>query len=166
MTRAVKLFNTFAPDTSEGQWINFMKQQGISKQEIVATVRERTGYPGEHLELLVEHALGERPQQDIEFLLTPLKPTSIKKFERRPRGYLLKAEGPGDDSFYVLLESVGLDDEKVDRLLDSHQDELCFLAYKNAHEGSPFDTGLREDGHVVVAESGITFQDIQRLLAS
>ncbi|WP_204377645.1 hypothetical protein, partial [Pseudomonas amygdali] len=48
-------------------------------------------------------------------------------------GYWLKAHGV-DAEFDILLKTPHLSETEVHTLLANHQENLCWLAYKNSHE--------------------------------
>lgn len=160
--RPVKRRNPFSPETSEGQWVRFMDEQGLSREQIIAAVNERIGGLGPDTPLAVGHMLGEKTLADIEHLLTPHEPDSIQYVSRVSEGYLLEARLKGQLTFTVLLRTPSLGEDEVKALVSENQSDLCYLAFKNAHEGNPwqYSDGSRSD----VAWAGIGYAEIRSLI--
>lgn len=170
MQKAVKLRNPISPETSEGQWVIFQRDSGLSVDQIVENVnREIGGYgtKGSHTRLIVEYQLGLQPFESIEHLLVPHLPSKIALVQAvGDEGYLCRTSGTEDESFHVLLRTPGLTEDQVRALISDHEQEICFLAFKNAHEGYPFAYALPGDppNKNRVAESGISFADVRNLI--
>lgn len=162
--RHVTRRNMISPRTTEGQWVLTMRDQGMSKADIVDAVERQIGGFGKHTQLVIEYMTGEKGYADIEFLLTPHEPSSIEYVDKVWEGYLLQAKGDPDATFKVLLRAPGLTEAEVRLLLRDHQEELCFLAFKNAHEGHPHGYSKGKLGTEQVAEAGISYPDIVHLL--
>jgi hypothetical protein len=170
MQKAVKLRNPARPETTEGQWVIFQRDQGLSVDQIVENVdREIGGYgtKGSHTRLIVEYQLGLQPFESIEHLLTPHLPSKIALLQPvGEEGYLCLTSGTEEETFHVLLRTPGLSEDQVRALIAAHEQEICFLAFKNAHEGYPFGYALPGDPPSTnrVAEAGVSFADIHHLI--
>jgi len=158
--RKVTRFNPFHPDKAEGVWVRSMRDSGMSVEEIYRAVNNHIGgYGGGALtQLVVDYQLGLRPFTDIEPLLTPNKPTSFVYLANTGDGFLCEAQGDEDSTFLVLVKAPSLSEEKIRELIAAHQDEFCFFAFANAHEGHPF--GYSLNGASGVAKAGIHYPDL------
>lgn len=160
--RPVKRRNPISPETSEGQWVRFMDEQGLSREQITKAVEEKIGGFGPDTELAIAHMLGEKSLADIEHLLTPHEPDSIQYLRQVPEGYLLEASLQGTPTILVLMRTPSLSADEVKLLVGSNQGDLCYLAFKNAHEGNPFGYS---DGNVSAwASAGISYPEIRGLI--
>lgn len=170
MQKPVKLRNPARRETTEGQWVIFQRDQGLSIDQIVENVdREIGGYgiKGIHTRLIVEYQLGLQPFENIEHLLTPHMPSKIALLQPvGEEGYLCLTSGTEEETFHVLLRTPGLSEDQVRALIADHEQEICFLAFKNAHEGYPFGYALAGDPPSVnrVAEAGVSYADIRHLI--
>ncbi|QLG93264.1 hypothetical protein HZF02_15410 [Pseudomonas yamanorum] len=170
MQKAVKLRNPVRRETTEGQWVIFQRDQGLSIDQIVENVdREIGGYgiKGSQTRLIVEYQLGLQPFESIEHLLTPHLPSKIALLQPvGEEGYLCLTSGTEEETFHVLLRTPGLNEDQVRALIADHEQEICFLAFKNAHEGYPFGYALPGDPPSAsrVAEAGVSFADIRHLI--
>lgn len=160
--RPVKRRNPFSPETAEGQWVRFMDEQGRSREQIIEAVEERIGGYGSATELVIGHMLGEKSLADIEHLLTPHEPDSIQYVGQVSGGYLLQASLKGSATFNVLMRAPSLSEDEVKALVAAHQGDLCYLVFKNAHEGNQF--GYSDEKGSAVALAGISYPEIRGLL--
>lgn len=160
--RPVKRRNPVSPETSEGQWVRFMDEQGLSREEIIKAVEERIGGFGPDTELVIGHMLDEKTLADIEHLLTPHEPDSIQYVGPVSEGYLLEASLQGTPTFAVLMRAPSLSEDDVKALVGANQGDLCYLAFKNAHEGHPF--GYSDGNVSAVALAGISYPEIRGMI--
>lgn len=170
MQKTVKLRNPARPETTEGQWVIFQRDEGLSIDQIVENVDRQTGgygIKGSHTRLIVEYQLGLQPFESIEHLLTPHLPSKIELIQSvGEEGYLCLTSGTEEETFHVLLRTPGLSEEQARALINDHQQDICFLAFKNAHEGYAFGYALPGDPTNAnrAALSGISFADVRHLI--
>ena len=170
MQKTVKLRNPFRPGTTESQWVIFQRDEGLSIDQIVENVDRQTGgygTKGSHTRLIVEYQLGLEPFESIEHLLTPHLPSKIALLQSvGEEGYLCLTSGTEEETFHVLLRTPGLSEDQAQALITDHQQDICFLAFKNAHEGNPFGYALPGDLPSTnrAARSGISFADVRHLI--
>ena len=170
MQKTVKLRNPFRPGTTESQWVIFQRDEGVSIDQIVNNVDRMTGgygTNGRHSRLIVEYQLGLQPFESIEHLLTPHLPSKIELIQSvGEEGYLCLTSGTEEKTFHVLLRTPGLSEEQARALINEHQQDICFLAFKNAHEGYPFGYALPGDPPHTnrAALAGISFADVRHLI--
>lgn len=129
-------------NSTESQWIRTQYESGIPIEEIVKNVDREIGGigpGGAHTRLGVEYILGKKSFEDIQHLITPHIPNSLEFLGSYPDGYLYQASGVSEGaSFKVLLDVPNsIQEQRVRDMVDKNQPEICFLAYKRAHEGHP-----------------------------
>jgi hypothetical protein len=169
VNRNVKLRNPFGPQTTEAQWVRFQYEEKTPIEQIVENVIKRVGKFGpdeESTRLVVEYQLGMRPAGDVEHLLQPKMPSGIEFIAETDDGFLCRTTGTEDAVFDVLMRCPSLRYDQVEELISRNQDEIAFIAYKNAHEGYPFGYSLRSDEKLThrVALAGISYADIRSLI--
>lgn len=102
--------------------------------------------------LHVEYVLGKKNLSDVHHLIKPYFPTSIR-FVRSvmPEGYLCQAEGETEEAcFSVLIRGNSVSEARIKEMLEAHQEALCFLAYRQAHEGSHAQYGDNEKAQSLI----------------
>lgn len=138
---SVKIRNPFSQNTTEGKWIRFQQESGIGIDQIVENVNRVIGGCGEngqYTRLVVEYVLGRKDFHQIEHLLTPYMPSSLSFVGAVSEGFLCQASGESEEAcFEVLLALPRIEENKVRELVEHNQSQMCYLAYKRAHEGYP-----------------------------
>lgn len=152
--------NPFRLGTTEAQWVLFQREDGTPKDQIVKNVLAIGIYGKDPslVTLIVEYQLGERPYADIEHLLTPNPPQIFIYIDRTFDGYLCETGGDEHSSFRVLVRTPTVSEDVLKAAIGKYQKEFCFLAFKNAHEGYPYEYSLH--GVSAVAKAGISYTDI------
>lgn len=134
---SVNLRNFFE-DTAEAQWVRNQYEAGIPVDQIVANVDEKTGGLGRDTRPVVEYILKKKPFEDIQHLILPHMPNSLEFLKSDEEGHLYQATGDTEGaSFQVLLMIPRISESRVQAMVSKHQDRVCYLAYKRAHEGYP-----------------------------
>lgn len=131
--RPIQLCGEFSLTSSEAQWVFTMRDSGSSRDEIIAAWQNLMKSDTESATLRVDYYLGNVDSTELLKHLSPKEPTSIQFQEKVDNGYWLKAHG-ADAEFNILLMAPHLSETDVHALLASHQEDLCWLAYRNHHE--------------------------------
>lgn len=159
--KPIQLCGEFSLKSTDAEWVRSMRDAGDSRDAMVAAWQRQTGGSPESAAIRVDYYLGNIGPEAILEHLTPKEPQSLELHGRNSRGYQLKAHGP-DAEFDVLLLTPFLSEQEVQALLDNHQPELCWLAYKNTHEGNRRAPHQLDSGDIATP---ILESDIQHLLA-
>lgn len=114
----------------------------------------------EDLRLLINHCFVKATDQDIAHLCPLSKPQSVECISPVKEGYLCVTKGTESGDFYVLI-TLKRDEEYVRKLVKENNETITYLAYKNAHEGSPFGVS----GEINLALSGIHSSDLVDLVS-
>lgn len=133
--RAIRLRGEFSLNSSEAKMIQTMRESGSSREEMIAAWQKLIGSNLESSTLRVDYYLGNIDSEEFAKHLTPKEPQSIQLIEEIDEGYLLRTSGAGTD-FDVLLR-IKLSVPDIHALLANHQEDLCWLAYKNYYEENP-----------------------------
>lgn len=157
--RSIQLCGEFSLDSTEAKWVHTMRDSGSSRDEMVAAWQNHMKSSPESATLRVDYYLGNVDGAEILKHLSPKEPTSIQFQEKVTDGYWLKAHGV-DAEFDILLKTPHLSETEVHTLLANHQENLCWLAYKNSHE-NPYYPHRLESG---VIATPILLDDINPLL--
>ncbi|EKT4452796.1 hypothetical protein ACQJ0O_22825 [Pseudomonas shirazensis] len=166
----VKRRHPLPKGATEAQWVISMSDQGISKPDIVANFKKLCGpllHKGQDVtDLAVSYWLGEKGEDDIEFLYTPRPYTQVAFGSKVSDGYLLTLQDDEGNKSDTLLRTPGLEESVVRKLISARTSELCHLAYKNEHEGYPWGYSCEGDSPVTqrTASSGISYADIHQML--
>lgn len=138
--KRVKVRNLLDSST-ESKWVRTQYESGIPLEDIVTNVEREIGKIGPDqasTRLAVEYILGKKGFDDIQHFLTPHVPNNLTFVGAYSEGYLYQASGVTDGArFQVLLAIPQIDEQRVKSMVSAHHQEVCFLAYKRAHEGSP-----------------------------
>ncbi|EKO3404964.1 hypothetical protein N6C02_003240 [Vibrio fluvialis] len=110
--------------------------------------------------LFIRHSLGKASDEDIRHLCPPQAPQKIEYLKIVPEGFLCKAFGTSEEEDFLVLLKLNKNEDLVRNLVLEHNDYLCLLAYKNAHEGYPFGiSGIEQ-----VALAGIHSKDLVNII--
>ncbi|MBK3431441.1 hypothetical protein JJD84_11470 [Pseudomonas fluorescens] len=133
--RPIKLRGQFGLDSSEAQSVHTMRDSGLSRDETIAAWQNLMKSTPESAAIQVDYYLGNVGAEEILKYLSPKRPQSIEFMGKVGDGYLLKAHGEGAE-FDILLMTPSLPETTIQTLIANHQDDLCWLAYRNAHENT------------------------------
>lgn len=157
--RPIKLRGQFSLNSTEAQWVHTMRDSGSTRDEMVIAWQNHMKSTPEAAALQVDYYLGTIGSEEILKHLTPKQPQSIEFKEKVADGYWLKAHG-GDAEFDILLKTPSIPEPIVQNLVTGHQDDLCWIAYRNSHE-APYNPHQLESGELATP---ILPDDIKTLL--
>jgi len=157
--RPLILRGQFDLNSTEAQTVHTMRDSGRSRDEIVVAWQKLMKSTPESAAIQVDYYLGNVGTEEILKHISPKEPQSIEFQEKVSEGYLLKAHGEGAE-FDILLMTPSLPEATVQTLIANHQDDLCWIAYKNSHE-YPYNPRQLESGEIATP---ITLDDVKTLI--
>lgn len=157
--RTIKLCGEFGLNSTEAQWVHGLRDSGESRDKMVSIWQNHMKSTHEEAVLRVDYYLGNIGSDEVLKHLSPKEPKSIQFQGKEDRGYWLKAHGP-DSEIDVLLVTGELSESQVKTLLESHQEDFCWLAYKNSYE-QPYSPHQLKSG---APATPILMDDIKPLL--
>lgn len=131
--RTIQLCEEFSLESSEAQMVHTQRDSGKNRDEMVAIWLNHMKSSPEEAALRVDYYLGNIGSEEFIKHLSPKEPQSITFHGKDDGNYWLKAHGT-DAEFDVVLVAPALSESAVKSLLANHQEDLCWLAYKNSFE--------------------------------
>lgn len=158
--RPIQLRGQFGLNSSEAQWVHTMRDSGSTRDEMVTAWQNHMKSTPEAAAIQVDYYLGNVSAEEILKHLTPKQPQSIEFKGKVADGYWLKAHGD-DAEFDILLKTPSIPESIVQNLVAGHQEDLCWIAYRNSYE-DPYNPHQLESGDIATP---ILLDDVKTLLS-